>query len=756
MIDATSADAKADAPSLGSNGCEREQIHVPGSIQPHGVLLVIDPETETVIGAAGRADLLLGVETDPIGSKLDSLIGKSLAALRAGHDLVHASEPIYVGALSSPASGIDLDMLAHMRDGRLLLEIEPALSDRPSASRLFARMRDAVNRLRSCATPETSFMAAAEEIRVATGFDRVMVYHFLPDGSGDVVAEARTGEIESFLGSRFPASDIPSQARALYVRNVIRVIPDIRYVPAPLKGIAVDLDMSDCSLRSVSPVHLRYLANMGVRASMSVSLLRDGKLWGLIACHNNTPRLVPFETREACKHVADELMRHLRRLEDLAEADAQRRLTRDVDGLTARIGARADVPAGLADALGEIMSTFSADGIVLRTSELNVAAGALGVRVDGDALIEALAARFGEGVHATDDVTQDDPQNEWRQSLDCGLMYVSTGDAEPIAFALLRQRIPETLRWAGNPVKPIEIDPETGHLTPRRSFAVWLQEHRGFARPWRPVELEAGERLARHIERSLRQHRIAMLQAELIHVSRVSAMGALASTLAHELNQPLTAIANFSRGVSHMLSKQGEDGIEGALAYLEHMGNAAVRAGQVVKRLRAMVGKAPAQRALVQLDQVVDDALSLALPDAHVRRIEVSIAIAPAANRVIGDPVQIEQVLTNLIRNAAEAMDAVDVRRLAITATRFDPRFVEVRIADTGPGLSEEVRATLFAPFSSSKVDGMGLGLSICRTIVERHGGRIWAEPGSGPGTAFRFTLAAASGGLGWDGEPED
>lgn len=721
--------------------CEREPIHIPGAIQPHGVLLVVDPRTDIVIGTAGPAAALLGATRSPVGNSLAAVIGRSLDELLVGTDLASVSEPIYVGALSASDSGADLDILAHRRGANVLIEIEPALPDRPSASRLFARIREAASRIQGCATPDAAFAAAADEIRAATRFDRVLVYRFLADGSGEVVAEARAPAMDSYLGSRFPASDIPRQARALYVRNLIRVIPDIRYVPAALEGVDADLDMSDCALRSVSPVHLRYLENMAVRASMSVSLLRDGALWGLIACHHATPHLVPYETREACKQVAAELSRHLRWLEEETNAEAQRRLTREIDKLTGRIGGKGDVPAGLADALAEIAVTFDADGIVLRTPDLSASAGPLVRGIDAGELVEALVRRFGEGVQTVAEVDSLDPSDSWRQSLDCGLLFASTGGVDPVAFVLLRRRIPETVRWAGDPVKPLDIDPTTGSLSPRRSFALWVQQHRGFARPWTVVEAEAADRLARQIERLVRQHRIATLQAELIHVSRVSAMGALASTLAHELNQPLTAMANFSRGIGNLLNARGEEGIEGALAYLEQMSQSAVRAGQVVKRLRSMVGKAPVQRVVVNLDQVVGDAVSLALPDAHVRKVEVTTEIAPDAARVLGDAVQIEQVLTNLIRNAVEAMEAVELRRLAISAQAITGHSVEVRVADTGPGLAEEARDKLFAPFSSSKVDGMGLGLSICRTIVERHGGRIWAESGGGPGTAFRFTL---------------
>jgi light-regulated signal transduction histidine kinase (bacteriophytochrome) len=739
---ATRFEAATSGPHPGLTGaqaCDDEPIHIPGAVQPHGALLIVDGET--VIAAAGSISTLLATGRDPVGLPLANIVGRSKAALIARSDIPDAAEPIHVATIPARDRNMLLDVLAHRMDGLLLVEIEPALAERPSAARVFARIQGAGARIRNANSPEAVFAATAAEVRDATGFDRVLVYRFEPDGCGEVVGEAKAADMGSFLGHHFPAGDIPRQARRLYLRNPIRVIPDAGYVPSPLASALAKLDLSNCSLRSVSTAHVQYLKNMGVGASMSVSLVRDGQLWGLIACHNRGPRLVPFETREACKHVGAELMRHLREIEASAEAQAQRRLTRDVDRLTASIGGRPDIVGGLTETLDQIVASFCADAVVIRAPDLCLDAGALPEALDRQKLVDGLARRFGQGVHATSDIGAVERSRWWRQGLDGGVLFASTGSSDGVAIALLRGRTTQTIGWAGDPSKPLEIDPTTMLPSPRRSFALWQQTQAMAPPPWTAPELDAVERLARQLERLLRQHRITMLQAELIHVSRVSAMGALASMLAHELNQPLTAIANYSQAIRALLrADAGEAVVTDALTHLDQMTNAAVRAGKMVRSLRATVSNMPVQRTGVRLDQVVANAIWLALPDAHVRRIKVDVAIPEPARNVLGDPVQIEQVLTNLIRNAAEAMAAVRKRRLAIGATVKDG-MVEVRVADSGPGLSKDSLARLFAPFSTSKRDGMGLGLSICRTIVERHGGRIWAEQEAGGGAVFSFTL---------------
>lgn len=648
------------APELGltdDEACDREPIHIPGAIQPHGAMLVV--EGDTVVAAAGSLSLMLTAGRDPVGLSLASVFGRGKAMLIAGAEIADAAAPSHVATIPARDRNLLLDVLAHRVDRYLIVEIEPALAERPSAARLFGRIQDAVTRFRAAATPDAAFATAAEEIRAATGFDRVLVYRLEPDGCGEVVGEAKVEDMNSFLGHHFPAGDIPRQARQLYLSNPIRVIPDVDYVPAPLPGRLQRLDMSHCSLRSVSPCHIQYLKNMGVGASMSVSLVRDGQLWGLIACHDRGPRLVPFETRETCKHVGAELMRQLRTLEAAAEAEAQRRLTGDVDRVSASIGSRPDVVAGLTQSLEPIAASFSADAVVVRAPDICLATGALPAEFDRQKLMSGLGATFGAGVHDVGDVAAVEASYHWRQGLQGGLLFASTGSPDGVAIALIRHRKTTMIGWAGEPRKPREIDPTTLLPSPRRSFAVWRETGALAPLPWTAPELDAIDRLARQIERLFRQHRIAMLQAELIHVSRVSAMGALASMLAHELNQPLTAIANYTQAVRTLLrSNDGQAAVGDALTHLDQMNNAAVRAGKMVRSLRATVSNLPVQRTNVRLDQVAANAIWLALPNAHARRIKVDVDIPPAARHVLGDPVQIEQVLTNLIRNGAEAMTA--------------------------------------------------------------------------------------------------
>lgn len=250
-------------------------------------------------------------------------------------------------------------------------------------------------------------------------------------------------------------------------------------------------------------------------------------------------------------------------------------------------------------------------------------------------------------------------------------------------------------------------------------------------------------------ERQQYEKRLHTVQAELAHVSRVTAMGTLATSIAHELNQPLTAIANYVETASLMLADDpGEESVSMIREALDECAREAVRAGQIVRRLRDYISRGETERQVVSLARLVNEASALAFVGAGAQSVDLTVKVAQN-DLVLVDRVQIQQVLLNLIRNAVEAMHDMPHGRLSITATRRDPGFIEVTVSDSGPGISPDMAETLFAPFYSTKPTGMGVGLSISRTIVEAHEGRIWADASPYGGTSFHFTLPDADG----DGE---
>jgi len=242
-------------------------------------------------------------------------------------------------------------------------------------------------------------------------------------------------------------------------------------------------------------------------------------------------------------------------------------------------------------------------------------------------------------------------------------------------------------------------------------------------------------------ERRQTEQRLETLQSELIHVSRVSAMGTMASTLAHELNQPITAVANYVEGIRDLLATPHPDDLPMIREALNDTASEALRAGHIVRRLRDFVARGEVEKTIEKLPALINEAAVLGLLGAREKGVEPQFDLDPYASPVLVDKVQIQQVLINLIRNAVEAMADCPVRKLSVTSRADLPGFVNVTVADTGSGVAPHIAQQLFAAFVSSKSEGMGLGLSICRTIVEANGGHIWMEPRKGGGTEFHFTL---------------
>ncbi len=379
----------------------------------------------------------------------------------------------------------------------MLVEIEPGLDLALTGAQILAQLESAAAAFERCPGLKTLYDRAALEFRHLTGFDRVMVYRFGEDDAGEVVAESRAPHVQAFLNHRFPASDIPKQARALYVRNLVRVIPDSAYVPAPLlPPTATELDMSDCALRSVSPVHLQYLRNMGVTASASVSIVKDGRLWGLIACHHESPRLLPYDIRAACRALAGGLARQIKAKEE-AEIYHERLRLRSLGDDVAHALARADNgDLALEEHVRDLMRLADADGVaVFRDDRIEVTGKApphLALAILRDWLLETAKDGAADGAAATDQASIDVPDVISFRALASGVMGVVVERSPLLAILWTRAEQVETVRWAGEPVKATTAD---GVLTPRASFDAWTQTVRGRSRPWTPAQTSAALRL---------------------------------------------------------------------------------------------------------------------------------------------------------------------------------------------------------------------------------------------------------------------
>lgn len=729
------------------SNCANEPIHIPSAIQPHGMLFCVANDF-TILQVSENTYSQLGVAANYLlGSALcDSLEPKQFIALKAYLDFgrLKTLVPITVSLKTSSDAPLLFACFAHRYDGYYILEFEPEERTHSLPQLMLpAKLSAAIDVLQRETVMLECLQAAAVQIKEMTDYSRVMVYKFDEDWHGEVVAEAKDDSLEPFLGLHYPASDIPPQARKLYERNLLRMISDVEYssvgiVPLVNPATRMVLDMSDCVLRSVSPIHIEYLQNMGVRATMTISLMVNGKLWGLIACHHTSSKFLPLWMRSACELLGQivglRLMGFIENERCRAEAASIEMLDEVFNYQLVQSLSEAESFEKHAEKLIEV---FDCCGVArLSEGRLNFVGS-----VPSANLVAQLAELFDERAEVIassrclSDLLGADAPPQFG-----GLLAIRTSILSSEWIFCFRSERTLLVNWAGDPRKSVELGSDGIRLHPRGSFALWSQEVKGTSQPWLPADL-ASAKLLRERFLALKQESLERerQQAQSLALQREELLAALT----HDLRSPIAGTIQLLEFVQ--LGRFGNTLLE-----LKETFSDMVQAQKLLlERLTTFLlsHKYESNRKLMHrtstvLKSIIDSAVNLCKMTSLVEGVSLSIQV-PEEIEVSGDSDALSRVVENLLSNAIKFSSYGSTVSLVVVQNE---RAVTIIVSDDGPGVSPEDMPYLFDRFWQGEVGrnvavGSGLGLYTCKKIIEAHEGRIWCESHLGEGSKFCIEL---------------
>jgi diguanylate cyclase (GGDEF)-like protein len=520
--------ARATSPGFDPSLCEREPIHIPGAIQPHGAVLAVLADAGLVTHASANLLAILGRPAEAVlGRPLAEAVGEAACRVLLSPDPRDGAAVETAVRLPGRDGGI-LQLRAHRSGPRICVDIEPVPRREAGQEPPIVMAQSILETFRQTASIGELCESAVRGLKAITGFDRVMAYRFAADGHGEVIAEARAAELDPYLGLRYPATDIPPQARRLYLRRSVGAIADAGYQPVPLLADpALDdgtpLDLTHSALRSVSPLHREFMRNMKTAASLTVGLAHGQDLWGMLVCHHATPRIAGPELRaiaDMIGRVASLLLAPLGEAQVYAERLERNATLRTLVG---RLAGTVPMREAFAAAATELLDLVNAAGVTVRLSGDLLHHGRIPPPAAAERALAVLHAEAGGAVLAVDDLGL-----RFRQLADCtaagsGALLLPLARDTDDAILWFRPELRRTVIWGGNPDEAATSDPVTARLSARASFAAWQQTVSGHSAPWTELDLA----MARELHRAVAAETAQRTKAELARLRHYDALTGL-------------------------------------------------------------------------------------------------------------------------------------------------------------------------------------------------------------------------------------
>lgn len=736
--------------SINLTSLKEAPIHISGKIQPHGVLLVLAEADLKILQVSSNTSNIFGISPENMLDKkledlLDSFQAEKIKAGLADENLDFIN-PTKIWLRKKGDEYVVFDAVFHRnKEGFLILELEPTISQENIPFLSFYHLaRASINKLEATSNLRDFSQIIVQEVRKVTGFDRVMLYKFDDDGHGSVIAEEKIEGLESYLGLHYPESDIPKPARKLFVSNSIRLIPDANSQPIQILPVnnpvnQRPLDLTNSILRSASPCHIEYLHNMGVGASLTISLIKEGKLWGLIACHHQSPKYVSFELRKACEFLGRLIFSEISVREETEDYDYRMKLTYIQSALIDYMSQEENFIDGLVKHEPNILELTSAQGAAVCFGDKCTVVGETPSEEDLNYLVQWLKNNVDEEVFYTDSLPHIYPDAERYKNVASGLLAIPISKRNYVLW--FRPEVIQTVNWGGDPNNAFEVNQSQGNvrLCPRKSFELWKETVKLTSLPWKYVEIKAALELRKAIVNIvLRQaDELAQLAQDLERSN--AELKKFAYVASHDLQEPLNQVANY---VQLLEMRYHEELDEDAKEFINYTVEGVSLMQTLIDDVLAY-SKVDMQAIDFELTEV-DTALQRALSSLRGRIGETKAVIThEEMPSIMADSTQLMQLFQNLIGNAIK-FRSDKLPEIHISASRLEDDWL-FSVRDNGIGIDPQFSDRIFVIFqrlhTRDEYSGTGMGLAICKKIVECHRGRIWVESQPGEGATFYFTI---------------
>ena len=725
--------------SVDLTNCDKEPIHIPGKVQSHGFLIAIDKIDLTITYISENTSLFLNEAAKDLLNKPVSILSShikqdpalnvadllNIGIIRKSFDAI-SPHPVEI-------NGNPFYLIINASTKDWLLEFEPVTLQYDIQS-LIGRSASVMLQGKSVSA---LLKGAAVEVKKLINYDRIMIYKFLDDGHGEVVAEEKEDDLEPFFGLHYPASDIPKQARELYKLNLTRLIADVNTADSPIITFKENapLDLTNGSLRAVSPIHIQYLKNMGVYSSFSISLIVNGELWGLIACHNYSPKFIDYKGREGSKLIGEILSSAL----EYREAEEDSEVVEQFKDTASVLQEHLNRDKYLVDALTKhdrnLLDVTKGTGVAIIFENALKTIGNVPDEQSIWELAHWLKDHSDESIYHTHRLSEIFHPAKKYKDIASGILACSISKNPEEVIIWFKPEQINTVNWAGNPDKPVEPS-ETGiaNLSPRKSFEIWSQVVNNTSEKWLAEEVSSVLRIREIIITYINKkaNEIRLLN-EKLHAA-YEELDTFSYTISHDLRTPLTSIKTYAE-----LMQRNKSIDENGKKMLDRILNSADKMNFLIKEILnlARVGR------LEIIFETVD--MQLLLKDII---IEVRAAFkADNAELIIGqlvdlkgDKTMIAQVFTNLISNAVKYSSMVEKPKIEISSY-IDGGETIYAVKDNGMGIDNRYYDRVFELFKRmdnvKEIEGTGVGLAIVKRIVERHNGRVWFESKLNSGSTF-------------------